>query len=197
MKNIKIIILLFVVSFFSQKGFSQQVFMGQIKVFAGNFAPAGWMFCDGSLLPISEYEALFTILGTTYGGDGQSTFALPDFRGRIVTGANNSTGLGLSNVQLGQLYGSETNTMNINQMPMHNHGIACVSTAGTSNLPTGNLFANAGVLDKEFANTASNTTMKATMVNPSNGGNQPFNNMQPTTGLNYIIALYGVYPTQN
>lgn len=197
MKNIKIIILLFVLSFFNQKGYSQQLFIGQVKIFAGNFPPQGWVFCDGSLLPISENEALFTIIGTTYGGDGQTTFAVPDFRGRIVTGANNSQGPGLSNVQLGQMYGTETNTMTVNQMPTHNHGIACVSTAGVSNLPTSALYANAGVLDKEFANTAPNTTMNSNMVNPSVGGNQPFANMQPTTGLNFIISLYGVYPTQN
>jgi len=196
MKNIKIIIVLFVLSFFNQKGYSQQVFMGQVKIFAGNFPPDGWMFCNGQLLSIAEYDALFNILGTTYGGDGQSTFALPDFRGRIVTGANLSAGPGLSLVQLGQMYGTETNTMSVNQMPVHNHAIACVSTAGNQNLPTGNLYANAGVLDKEYANTAPNTTMKSNMVNPT-GGSQPFSNMQPTTGLNYIIALYGVYPTQN
>jgi len=196
MKNIKIIIVLFVLSFFNQKGFSQQVFIGQIKVFAGNFAPAGWVFCDGSLLPISEYETLFQIIGTTYGGDGQTTFAVPDFRGRIVTGANNSTGPGLGTVQLGQLYGTETNTMTVNQMPAHNHSVSCVSTAGNQNLPTGNLYANAGVLDKEYANSAPNTTMRANMVNPT-GGSQPFNNMQPTTGLNYIISLFGVFPSPN
>ena len=196
MKNIKIIIVLFVLSFFNQKSYSQQVFMGQIKIFAGNFAPAGWVFCDGSLLPISEYEALFQVIGTTYGGDGQTTFAVPDFRGRIVTGANNSTGPGLSTIQLGQLYGAETNTMTVNQMPAHNHPIACVSTAGNQNLPTGNLFANAGILDKEYANLSPNTTMRSNMVNPA-GGSQPFTNMQPTTGLNYIISLYGVFPSPN
>lgn len=196
MKNIKIIIVLFVLSFFNQKGYSQEPYIAQIKIFAGNFAPAGWMFCDGSLLPISENEALFSLLGTTYGGDGQSTFALPDFRGRIVTGANNSTGPGLSTVQLGQMYGTETNTMTINQMPAHNHAIYCVSSAGNQNVPTANLFANAGVLDKEFANAAPNTTMNPAMVSPT-GGNQPFNNMQPTLGLNYIISLYGIYPAQN
>ncbi len=196
MKNIKIIILLFALSFFTQKGYSQQVFMGQVKIFAGNFPPAGWMFCDGSLISIAENDALFSLIGTTYGGDGQSTFAVPDFRGRIVTGAS-GTGPGLSTVQLGQMYGTETSTMNINQMPTHSHPVYCTTAAGTSNVPTGNFYANAGVLDKEFANAAPNTTMHPSMVNPSVGGNQPFENMQPTTGLNFIISLYGVYPSQN
>jgi microcystin-dependent protein len=195
MKKIKILLTFLVIGLGVSKGYSQYSYVGQIKIFAGNFPPAGWAFCSGQLLPISEYETLFTIIGTTYGGDGETTFALPDLRGRLVTGATGK-GIGLNNVALGQMYGTETNTMTVSQMPAHNHSVSCVSVSGDQNLPTGNLFANAGTLDKEYANSAPNTTMNVLMVNQT-GGNQPFDNMQPTLGLNFIISLYGIYPSPN
>lgn len=195
MKKIKFIVTFMMFFFGLSNSYCQESYVGQIKIFAGNFPPAGWAFCNGQLLSIAENDVLFSLIGTTYGGDGQTTFALPDLRGRLVTGATGQ-GPGLSNVVLGEMYGAEMNTMTVSQMPAHNHAVSCVSVGGDQNMPTGNLFSNAGTLDKEYSNVAPNTTMNAVMVNVT-GGNQPFDNMQPTTGLNFIISLYGIYPSQN
>lgn len=193
MKKISFLIVLAFLLIVNQKAVSQS-YVGQIKMFAGNFPPAGWAFCDGQLLPISENETLFTIIGTTYGGDGQTTFALPDLRSRVPMGAGN--GAGLTPRVLGEMSGTEANTMTINQMPSHNHLVAAVTADGNQNSPTANLPANTKVLDKEYSNTPSNTTMKSTMLNPT-GGNQPIGNVQPYVTLSFIISLYGVFPTPN
>lgn len=195
MKKVKNNIFLALLLIYSLIGYTQDAYIGQIKIFAGNFAPSGWEFCSGQLLPIAENQALFSLIGTTYGGDGQYNFALPDLRGRLVVGAS-GTGPGLSNVIIGQQYGTETNTMTVSQMPAHTHAIACVTGSGNQNNPTNNLYANTGLLDKEYSTTAANTQMSSTMMGLS-GGNTPFTNMQPTTGLNFIICLQGIYPSQN
>ena len=178
------------------KANAQQVetFLGEIRMFAGNFAPTGWAFCQGQLLPIAQNQALFSLLGTTYGGDGRTTFALPDLRGRVPVGFGQ--GPGLSNRVIGEKFGSELVTLNINQMPLHNHTVNAVTTEGNQNLPTNSLPANTKALDKEYSDANANTTMKATMVNPT-GGNQPFGVTQPSLGVNFIIALQGIFPSRN
>lgn len=178
------------------KANAQQVetFLGEIRMFAGNFAPTGWAFCQGQLLPIAQNQALFSLLGTTYGGDGRTSFALPDLRGRVPVGFGQ--GPGLSNREIGEKFGSELVTLNINQMPSHNHTVNAVTTEGNQNLPTNSLPANTKALDKEYSDANANTTMKATMVNPT-GGNQPFGVSQPSLGVNFIIALQGIYPSRN
>ena len=178
------------------KANAQQVetFLGEIRMFAGNFAPTGWAFCQGQLLPIAQNQALFSLLGTTYGGDGRTSFALPDLRGRVPVGFGQ--GPGLSNRVIGEKFGSELVTLNINQMPSHNHTVNAVTTEGNQNLPTNSLPANTKALDKEYSDANANTTMKATMVNPT-GGSQPFGVSQPSLGVNFIIALQGIYPSRN
>ena len=178
------------------KANAQQVetFLGEIRMFAGNFAPTGWAFCQGQLLPIAQNQALFSLLGTTYGGDGRTSFALPDLRGRVPVGFGQ--GPGLSNRVIGEKFGSELVTLNINQMPSHNHTVNAVTTEGNQNLPTNSLPANTKTLDKEYSDANANTTMKATMVNPT-GGSQPFGVSQPSLGVNFIIALQGIYPSRN
>ena len=173
---------------------AQDFIIGEIRMFAGNFAPKGWAFCQGQLLPIAQNQALFSLLGTTYGGDGMTSFALPDLRGRVPVGFGQ--GPGLSNRVIGEQFGSELVTLNINQMPSHNHTVNAVTTEGNQNLPTNSLPANTKALVKEYSDANANTTMKATMVNPT-GGNQPFGVTQPSLGVNFIIALQGIYPSRN
>ena len=173
---------------------AQEPIIGEIRMFAGNFDPKGWAFCQGQLLPIAQNQALFSLLGTTYGGDGITSFALPDLRGRVPVGFGQ--GPGLSNRVIGDQFGSELVTLNINQMPSHNHTVNAVTTEGNLNLPTNSLPANTKALDKEYSDANANTTMKATMVNPT-GGNQPFGVTQPSLGVNFIIALQGIYPSRN
>ena len=192
MKKFLLIGLFAILSFGKTK--AQDSIIGEIRMFAGNFAPTGWAFCQGQLLPIAQNQALFSLLGTTYGGNGTTTFALPDLRGRVPVGFGQ--GPGLSNRVIGEQFGSELVTLNINQMPSHNHTVNAVTTEGNQNLPTNSLPANTKALDKEYSDANANTTMKATMVNPT-GGNQPFGVSQPSLGVNFIIALQGIYPSRN
>ena len=170
-------------------------FLGQIVMFGGNFAPRGWALCDGQLLPISSYSALFSILGTTYGGDGRTTFALPDLRGRAPLHAGHRPGL--STRTLGQKSGAELNYLNVTQLPAHNHtastALPVSSGPGDTTSPVGAAPAetdsdNYGVADD-------NNTATVTVGNT--GGNQPVNNMQPFLAVNYIIALQGTYPSRS
>lgn len=165
-------------------------FIGEIIMFGGNFAPRGWAFCNGQLLPISENTALFSILGTTYGGDGRTTFALPDFRGRAVVHAGR--GPGLSDYDLGQKGGSETNTLTVNQLPAHQHVINAKEEADAAD-PSGNYIAGTGL--NAFGTTADRTMNANSTANT--GGGQSVNNVQPFLGLNYIIALQGTYPSRS
>ena len=192
MKKLLLIGLFAILSFGKTK--AQDSIIGEIRMFAGNFAPTGWAFCQGQLLPIAQNQALFSLLGTTYGGDGRTSFALPDLRGRVPVGFGQ--GPGLSNRVIGDQFGSELVTLNINQMPSHNHTVNAVTTEGNQNLPTNSLPANTKTLDKEYSDANANTTMKATMVNPT-GGSQPFGVSQPSLGVNFIIALQGIYPSRN
>jgi len=162
-------------------------YVGEIRLFGGNFAPAGWMFCEGQLLPISENETLFTLIGTTYGGDGQSTFALPDLRGRIPVHPGNG-------VIQGEAAGSETVTLTINQVPAHTHLPQASSAAGTSHSPTNGVWAAWG--DQQYSTVAPATDMNAAAL-ASSGGSQPHENMAPFLCLNFIISLFGVFPSQS
>jgi len=163
-----------------------QPYVGEIRIFAGNFAPAGWMFCDGQLLPISEYETLFNLIGTTYGGDGQSTFALPDMRGRLPIH------MGSGFVQ-GQIGGAETVTLTTNQIPAHPHTVLATTNSNTASLPGGNFLASGP--DIYDQNKSGNTTMAPAIG--STGGSQPHNNFQPYLCLDFIISLFGIYPSQS
>jgi len=167
-------------------------FVGEVRLFAGNFAPVGWMFCDGSILPISEYEVLFQLIGTTYGGDGQSTFALPDLRSRVPV--HIGQGAGLSPYVLGQAGGTETVTLTTNQIPAHGHAINANSSHGTSTSPTGKVWA--GTADFQQYAVERTGNMAASAIGNS-GGSQPHDNRPPFLAVNFIISLFGIFPTQN
>lgn len=194
MKKITLLLVIAFSFMINGKAFSQNNYIGEIKMMASNYAPTGWAKCEGQLLPISQNQALFSLLGTTYGGNGQTTFALPDLRGRIPM--HYGQGPGLSNYLQGEAAGSETNTLTVSQMPAHNHSIGANTADGNQNAPAGNVPANTKLLDKEYSDVASNTTMNPTMVGMT-GNNQPINNVQPYLTVTFIIALQGVFPPQN
>jgi microcystin-dependent protein len=174
---------------------SSEPFIGQIIMFGGNFAPRGWAKCEGQLLPISRYSALFSILGTTYGGDGRTTFGLPDLRGRVAIGDGNSPGL--SDYRLGSKGGSENVTLTTNQIPSHNHSytndvVKISPMPATSSQPTGYLGAtnNLNIFANPSGGNASNNTNNT-------GGQQSFDIRQPYQTVNYIIALQGTFPSRS
>jgi microcystin-dependent protein len=155
-------------------------------MFAGNFAPAGWMFCEGQLLPISENETLFNLIGTTYGGDGQSTFALPDLRGRIPLHQGNG-------FILAETGGAEEITLTTNQIPAHTHRLIGAAVAGNQTSPQGALPANS-VTITPYLNTPPDTDMNPQVVT-SVGGSQPHTNFQPYLCIDFIISLFGIFPS--
>ena len=161
-------------------------------MFGGNFAPAGWAFCNGALLPISEYETLFALIGTTYGGDGQNTFALPDLQGRVPVHQGN--GPGLSQRVIGEKSGSETVTLSLNQMPQHTHSLRASSTLATGGAPGAAVLAKTSV--SGYGAAPVNVAM-ATAAVTSSGGSQPHQNMAPYLAVNYIVSLFGVFPSQS
>ena len=166
-----------------------QPYVGEIRMFAGNFAPAGWMFCEGQLLPISEYETLFNLIGTTYGGDGQSTFNLPNLSGRVPV----HFGQGLSNYTLGEQGGVQSVTLTTNQIPSHSHPfLASGNTAGDPD-PTNNTVGQVGAT--QIYHAANPTTAMAANAIQQAGGSQPHDNMQPYLAFTYIISLFGIYPS--
>ena len=170
-------------------------YVGEIRMFAGNFNPAGWMFCAGHLLPISEYETLFNLIGTTYGGDGQSTFALPDLRSRVPI--HMGTGGG-ANYVLAQAGGVETVTLTVAQIPAHGH-VVYAATSGATESPSLNTFpANSAPANRNVYGPydGAPATLNSGTIG-SAGGNQPHDNTQPYLAINFIISLFGVYPTQN
>jgi microcystin-dependent protein len=156
-------------------------------MFAGNFAPAGWMFCEGQLLPISENETLFNLIGTTYGGDGQSTFALPDLRGRITL----HQGGGFILAETG---GAEDITLTTQQIPTHSHALLATTTGGSDANPTNNVLATTAAT-KIYREATANQPMSPQMVG-STGGSQPHTNFQPYLCVDYIISLFGIFPSQ-
>ena len=174
-------------------------FLGMIIIVPYNFAPRGWAFCNGQILPIAQNTALFSLLGTTFGGNGQTTFALPDLRGRVPN--SSGQGPGLSSYDLGQVGGVESETLTINQMPAHNHQVACLNGTPTTAKPAGNILANLSIdppptTQNIYANTASNNLMSPTMIT-NTGGSQPFSVLQPYLTLNFCIALEGIFPSRN
>jgi microcystin-dependent protein len=166
-----------------------QPFVGEIRMMGCNFAPNGWAFCNGALIAITQNETLFTLIGTTYGGDGQSTFALPNLQGRIPVHQ-------ASGFPIGQVAGSETVTLSLSQTPSHNHAVQAASgTAGNaSNSPAGNYWA--GWTGGQYAN-APGAVMNAAAISTYPGGNQPHENMPPFLAVNFVISLFGIFPTQN
>jgi microcystin-dependent protein len=168
-----------------------QPYVGEIRMFGGNFAPAGWMFCDGQLLPISENETLFNLIGTTYGGDGQSTFALPDLRGRLPI--HQGTGAGIT-YQLAETGGVESVTINTNTLPMHNHAFIASQAVATQVNASGNVVGQSASIDWYIQDTPS-VNMAANAITPV-GGSQPHENTQPYLALSFIISLFGIFPHQ-
>jgi len=169
-------------------------FLACIYLFAGNFAPRDYAFCNGQLLSIAQNSALFALVGTTYGGNGQTTFGLPDLRGRVPI--HPGQGPGLSNYVLGQMSGTENRTLLSTQMPAHTHALNAVSESGDASAPSGAFLANSGALDKEYKATGTNVAMNPQAIG-STGGSQPFSIMQPYLCINYIIALQGIFPSRN
>jgi microcystin-dependent protein len=165
-------------------------FLAEIIMFGGNFAPRGWALCDGQLLAINEYQALFSLLGTTYGGDGRTSFGLPDLRGRVSI--HPGSGPGLTTRQLGQKGGTENNTLTTAQLPAHNHALAAKEEGNAAD-PSGTFIAGTG--SNAFGTTADRTMNAAAISNT--GGGQSVNNIQPFQCVNYIIALQGVFPSRN
>ena len=170
-------------------------FIGEIRQFAGNFAPAGWNLCDGTLLSIAENDALYTLLGTSFGGDGQVTFGLPDLRGRVPLGAG--TGTDTIPYAVGQVGGATDVTLMTAHLPVHNHTVYTTTLVGTADLPTNNVLAVAPADCNLYFPSAAVTALNAGHVGPSDGGSQPHSNMQQYQTLNYIIATAGVYPSQS
>jgi microcystin-dependent protein len=166
-----------------------QPWVGELRIFAGNFEPAGWMFCKGQTLPISENETLFQLLGTTYGGDGQETFNLPDLRGRVPI--HQGTGPGLTSVVEGEVLGTETVTLTSNQIPVHTHLLGASSNGASSASPVGGVPAAASS-DVLWGR---GTTLETMQTSGSAGGSQPHSNMQPYLCINYIISLFGIFPS--
>ncbi|UOQ72761.1 phage tail protein [Hymenobacter cellulosilyticus] len=182
-----------------------EAYIGSIVLFAGNFAPRNWAFCDGSLLSIAQNSALYSILGTTYGGNGTTTFALPDLRGRTPVHANNGQpGPGQQPVQLGEVAGTRNVTLLATQMPAHTHTLAVNTGNGTTSSPAGAVPAVSNFEDPGTGNQVVVNSYAPTpngVANPQTisaaGGSQPFSVMQPYLGLNYIICLYGIYPSRS
>ena len=169
-------------------------FLGEIRTFAGNFAPAGWALCQGQVLPIAENDALFSLIGTTYGGDGVSNFALPNITSRIPLHQGN--GPGLSPRVIGEAGGSETVTLTAGQLAAHNHAAVCSNTTANSASPVNSYWSTDSGGNTRAYSTTSGSTMAALAIGITGGG-QPHNNVQPYLVINYIIALEGIYPSRN
>jgi microcystin-dependent protein len=164
-----------------------QPYVGEIRIFAGNFAPAGWMFCEGQLLPISENETLFNLIGTTYGGDGQSTFALPDLRGRLPL----HQGSGFTLAETG---GAEAITLTISQIPAHSHAFLGSNATANDPNPSPNTLGESSAIS--LYQSGSPATAMAPQAISTVGGSQPHNNFQPYLCLDFIISLFGIFPSQ-
>lgn len=176
-----------------------EAFLGEIRMFGGNFAPKGWATCDGQLLSISQNTALFAILGTTYGGNGQTTFALPDLRGRRPV--HQGQGPGLSSYTLGEMAGVESATLTISNMPAHNHLVNCANATATQPNPGGNVCAQ----EFDSTGTAGNGYLTPDKINAqmapntitTSGSNVPFPILDPFLCVNFIICLEGIFPSRN
>jgi microcystin-dependent protein len=167
-------------------------YVGEIRMFAGNFAPNGWMFCEGQTLPISENEVLFQLIGTTYGGDGEETFNLPNLASRVPI--HMGTGPDGTTYQIGEMAGTEQETLTTQQIPSHTHPLTASAGTATSQDPTNLMLA--GTQAQTYTNlTDALTTMAANSIGPA-GGSQPHENTQPFLCINFIISLFGVFPSQ-
>ena len=163
-------------------------YVGEIRMFGGNFAPAGWHFCDGSLLAISENDILFALIGTTYGGDGQNSFALPDLRGRIPVHQG-------SGMNMGQMIGTELETLTVQQMPAHSHAMMATANLADSTNPTDKVLARTAANIDIYQSSGPFQALASAAVTPV-GGSQPHNNMMPFLSINFIISLFGIFPSQ-
>jgi microcystin-dependent protein len=168
-------------------------YVGEIRMFGGNFAPSGWAFCDGQLMQISENDTLFNLIGTTYGGDGQETFALPDLQGRLPMHAGQ--GPGLSNYQIGEKAGVETVTLNTQQTPTHTHAVVVSGDLANSNSPNNSMLAQSTQILLYTQDTASKFMAPSALSLV--GGSQPHENIQPFLVVSFIISLFGVFPSQS
>jgi microcystin-dependent protein len=162
-------------------------FIAEIRIVAFNFAPRGWALCDGQLLPINQNQALFSLLGTTYGGNGQTTFALPDLRGRSPVNPG-------TQITLGERGGEENHTLTTPEMPAHTHPVNGDAADASATTPAGNVWAAS--TSNPFSSSAPNTVLSAASVGTA-GGSQPHNNLQPYTVVNFVIALTGIFPSRN
>lgn len=173
-------------------------FIGEIRMFGGSFAPAGWAMCSGQLMPISQNETLFNLIGTTYGGDGQETFALPNLAGRIPVdaGTNPQTG---TTYQIGEMAGTESVTLTTQQIPTHNHAFVCSTDPATSTNPLNNMYAKNGTISL-YTDPNGDPLNKPLAPNEGPllmGGSQPHENMMPYLCITFIISLFGIFPSQN
>jgi microcystin-dependent protein len=171
-----------------------QPYIGEIRLFAGNFPPAGWAFCDGQLMPISENDALFTLIGTTYGGDGQETFALPNLQSRVPI--HQGTAPSGTTYQMGEQGGVESVTLTTQQIPIHTHAAMCRNAAGASTAqPTGAIWTNSDV--NQYSSSAPGVSIgNPAILTTPDGGSQPHDNMIPFLCVSYIISLFGIFPSQ-
>jgi microcystin-dependent protein len=170
-------------------------YVGEIRMFGGSFAPAGWMFCDGQLLPISENETLFNLIGTTYGGDGQSTFALPDLRGRVPIhmGKNPTNSI---TYQIAEKAGEESVTLTVQQMTLHSHAFLGTTNQASAFAPSGQVPAVTQLASTTAYGTDNPLVALSSQAIGPAGGSQPHENLQPYLAINFIISLFGVFPTQ-
>ena len=176
--------------------------IGEIRMFAGNFAPQAWAFCQSQIMSIAQNTALFSILGTTYGGNGQTTFGLPDFRGRVALGTGQ--GPGLPSVQLGEMAGTNSVTLTTGNLPAHNHPLtgavntqANAGTDGQTDDPSNRRLIGSSIFTGATSDLVNMAAAASTLAVGINGSNQPFSNMPPYTGMNYIICSEGIYPSRN
>ena len=169
-------------------------FLAMIMLWAGNFAPRGWLLCNGQILSIAQNTALFSLMGTTYGGNGTTTFALPDLRGRVPI--HWGQGPGLNNYVWGEMAGSETTTLLVSNLPAHTHQLRATSDAGSTSAPSNAYPANTGALDKEYGPAGSLVAMNPGTIGPTGGG-QPVDNLPPYLVMTYCIATQGIFPSRN
>ncbi|MBX0291853.1 tail fiber protein [Hymenobacter sp. HSC-4F20] len=173
---------------------SSQPYVGEIAIFAGSFAPDGWAFCHGQALPISENDVLFQLIGTTYGGDGEFTFNLPDLRGRVPLHFGTSPVTGTT-YQIGEQAGVESVSLATHQIPVHTHTLAASTAPGTSASPIGSTLADSGSGSAQYTQSTTSLVTQPSQTLASVGGSRPHDNMQPYLAVNYIISLFGVFPS--
>jgi len=169
-------------------------FVGEIRMFGGSFAPVGWALCQGQTIPIAENDTLFTLIGTTYGGDGQETFNLPDLQGRAPVHMGQGPGISQT-YTIGEQAGVESVTLTTQTIPIHTHALLASTNTALDNSPTNNVLA-AGISTKMYTEDVANQPMNGNAITPV-GGSQPHENMQPFLVITFIISLFGIFPTQN